>query len=44
MATTIDETARAREPLTRDRILAAAVALADEGGATAGPDDARSPS
>ena len=32
MATKIEETARAREPLTRERILAAAVALADEGG------------
>jgi AcrR family transcriptional regulator len=32
MATKIDETARAREPLTKDRILRAAVALADEGG------------
>jgi AcrR family transcriptional regulator len=33
MATKIDETARAREPLTKERILRAAVALADEGGA-----------
>ena len=32
MATKIDETARAREPLTKERILQAAVALADEGG------------
>src|SRR5262245_28768136 len=32
MATTIEETARAREPLSRERILAAAVALADQGG------------
>jgi AcrR family transcriptional regulator len=32
MATKIDETARAREPLTKERILRAAVALADEGG------------
>jgi len=33
MATKIEEAARAREPLTRERILRAAVALADEGGA-----------
>jgi AcrR family transcriptional regulator len=32
MATKIDETARPREPLTKDRILRAAVALADQGG------------
>ncbi|HKE54842.1 MAG TPA: TetR family transcriptional regulator, partial [Actinomycetota bacterium] len=32
MATTIEETPRAREPLTKERILHAAVALADEGG------------
>ena len=32
MATKIDETARAREPLTKERILRAAVALADESG------------
>ena len=32
MATKIEEAARAREPLTKDRILRAAVALADEGG------------
>ena len=32
MATKIDETARAREPLTKERILRAAVVLADEGG------------
>jgi AcrR family transcriptional regulator len=32
MATKINETARAREPLTKERILQAAVALADEGG------------
>jgi AcrR family transcriptional regulator len=32
MATKIEEAARAREPLTRERILRAAVALADEGG------------
>jgi AcrR family transcriptional regulator len=32
MATTIDEAARAREPLTKERILRSAVALADEGG------------
>jgi AcrR family transcriptional regulator len=32
MATKIEETARAREPLTKERILRAAVALADEGG------------
>jgi AcrR family transcriptional regulator len=32
MATKIQETARAREPLTKERILRAAVALADEGG------------
>jgi AcrR family transcriptional regulator len=32
MATKIDETARARDPLTKERILRAAVALADEGG------------
>ena len=32
MATKIDETDRAREPLTKERILRAAVALADEGG------------
>ena len=35
MATKIEETERAREPLTRERILAAAVALADEGGVEA---------
>ena len=33
MATQIEKAARAREPLTRERILRAAVALADEGGA-----------
>jgi AcrR family transcriptional regulator len=32
MATKIEETARAREPLSRQRIMRAAVALADEGG------------
>ena len=32
MATRIEQTAPAREPLTKDRILQAAVALADEGG------------
>jgi AcrR family transcriptional regulator len=32
MTTKIEETARAREPMTRERILRAAVALADEGG------------
>ena len=32
MATKIEETARAREPLTSERILGAAVGLADEGG------------
>ena len=32
MATKIEEAARAREPLTKERILRAAVALADEGG------------
>ena len=32
MATKIDETARPREPLSRERVLRAAVALADEGG------------
>jgi AcrR family transcriptional regulator len=32
MATKIEEAARAREPLTRERILRAAVTLADEGG------------
>ena len=32
MATKIEETARAREPLSRERVLRAAVALADEGG------------
>ena len=32
MATKIEEAARAREPLTKDRILRTAVALADEGG------------
>jgi AcrR family transcriptional regulator len=32
MATKIDEAARAREPLTKERILRSAVALADEGG------------
>jgi AcrR family transcriptional regulator len=32
MATKIDESTRAREPLTKERILRAAVALADEGG------------
>ena len=32
MATKIDETARPREPLSRERILRTAVALADEGG------------
>src|SRR5262245_5927588 len=35
MATKIRETARAREPLTRERILGAAVALADEAGVEA---------
>jgi AcrR family transcriptional regulator len=32
MATRVEETARTREPLSRERILMAAVALADEGG------------
>src|SRR6185436_11028618 len=32
MSTRIEQTAPAREPLTKDRILQAAVALADEGG------------
>jgi AcrR family transcriptional regulator len=32
MATRVEETARTREPLSRERILVAAVALADEGG------------
>ena len=32
MVTKIEETARAREPLTKERVLRAAVALADEGG------------
>jgi AcrR family transcriptional regulator len=35
MATTIEEAAPAREPLTRERVLRAAVALADEGGVEA---------
>ena len=35
MATKIDETARRREPLTKERILRTAVALADEGGVDA---------